>query len=115
MKTIESKILKIGHSAFTTRKKLIDTLFNPIDGKTASGFYNNRANGILFSKPCGNPWFFIVANKWGERFFVSCGQVNGRTVYMNSLSTKDEELLGIHALKYSQKGELAESIWNYFN
>jgi hypothetical protein len=108
----ESVIINIGNAAFTTKEKLIDTLFHPINGKTADGFYKKRARGILFSRPSGEPWFFLVANKWGERFFVSCGQVNGRTVYMHSMSERDEQAVGIDGLRYSQKGELAGAIWN---
>lgn len=117
MKTTEqnaSGIINIGNAVFTTKEKLIDTLFEPIYGKTAAGFYKKRARGILFSRPNGEPWFFLVANKWGERFFVSCGQLNGRFFYMHDLSHRDEEALGIEKLKYSQKGELAQSIWNSF-
>lgn len=115
MKTKTSKTLKIGSAAFTTKREMIDTLFQPIDGKTAAGFYKKRTSGILFSRPSGEPWFFLVANKWGERFFVSCGQVNGRTVFMHSMSERDEQAVGIEGLKYSQRGELAESIWNEIN
>lgn len=107
-----NKILKVGNAAFTAKRKMIDTLFEPINGKTAAGFYQKRARGILFSRPNGKPWFFLVANKWGERFFVSCGQVDGRVFYMHALSQRDEETLGIDGLKYSQIRELAESVWN---
>lgn len=115
MKTNTSKVLNIGNSAFTTRQGMINTLFQPINGKTAAGFYNKRARGILFSRPSGEPWFFLVANKWGERFFVSCGQVNGRVFYMHSMSERDEQAVGIDGLKYSQQRELAKSIWNLAN
>lgn len=94
---------------------MLETLFQPIDGRTAAGFYKKRSAGVLFSRPSGEPWFFLVANKWGERFFVSCGQVNGRTVFMHSMSERDEQAVGIDGLKYSEKGELAESIWNSLN
>lgn len=115
MKTKTSKILNVGNAAFTAKEEMIETLFQPINGKTAAGFYKKRAHGILFSRPSGEPWFFLVANKWGERFFVSCGQVDGRVFYMHSLSQRDEETLGIEKLKYSESHELAESIWNEIN
>jgi hypothetical protein len=115
MKTNTSQVLNIGNAAFTLEKEMIDTLFQPINGKTAAGFYKKRARGILFSRPSGEPWFFLVANKYGERFFVSCGQVNGRVFYMHSMSERDEQAVGINELKYSQQRELAESIWNLAN
>ena len=92
---------------------LASSLFQ--SGGTASGFFKVRKHGVLFCRGNGNPWFFLVANKHGERFFVSCGrQSDGRTVYMHALTSRDCETLGIPE-KMAESSALAESIWNFCN
>lgn len=113
--TQKDAVLKIGNASFTTKRGMTETLFTPIDGKTAAGFYQKRKRGILFSRPSGEPWFFLVANKWGERFFISCGQVNGKTFYMHAMSGRDESLLGIDGMKYSERQNLAAETWESIN
>ena len=108
------KTIKLNGNTFTTAGDFIETLFSPINGKTAAGFYAKKKNGILFHKPDGSPWFFLVANKHGERFFVSCGTANNRLFYMNALCSSDEKQLGIEGMKYSEEIALAERIWEEF-
>lgn len=94
-------------------RNLVSSLFAP--GGTASGTYKLRKGGIMFYCGNGDPWFFLVANRHGERFFVSCGkQSDGRTVYFHALSTLDEEALGVGD-SIRKECELAESIWDLFN
>lgn len=96
-----------------SKSALVSSLFNP--GGTASGFFKMRANGILFCRGNGDAWFFLVANKHGERFFVTCGkQSDGRTVYMHSLSEYDRVPLGIPE-KMLEAHALAESVWTFCN
>lgn len=92
---------------------LTESLFSP--GGTASGWYQKRKRGILFRRGNGDPWFFLVANRHGERFFVSCGtQSDGRTVYFHALSSLDEKVLGMPA-SCSARNEVAESVWKRFS
>jgi hypothetical protein len=79
---------------FTPKKQLVNTLFNPQG--TASGFYQKRKNGILFSRPNGAPWFFLCANSPINPFYVSCSvDPKGRTRYMFALSSLDERDLAM--------------------
>jgi hypothetical protein len=89
---------------------LVESLFNP-EG-TASGFYKKKPNGVLFYKPNGEPFLFLVANRSNPRFFVSCSkQGDGRIRYQYSTCSIDEKRLGINSLSYGEKNRLAESIW----
>lgn len=92
-------------------KELVDTLFTP--PRTASGTYKLRSNGILFFKPTGEPFAFLVANRHNERFFVTCSrQEDGKLRYMHGLSTSDEQYLGIADLSFSQDMALARRVWD---
>ena len=89
----------------------MDSLFNPINGKTASGMYKILSNGIRFHMANGEPFLFLVANKHSERFFVSCSrQSNGRIYYNYSTSSTDEKTLGLPESSLACYN-LAESIW----
>jgi len=90
---------------------LASSLFQ--SGGTASGFFKVRKHGVLFHHGNGEPFVFLVANKHGERFFVSCGrQSDGRTVYLHALTSRDREVFGIPE-KMFDAGALAESIWQF--
>lgn len=90
---------------------LTDTLFLP--GGTASGTFKLRKNGILFHKPTGEPFAFLVANRHNERFFVSCSkQKDGRIRYMHSTMDCTEARLGISEMGIRAKYETAERVWD---
>ena len=90
---------------------LTDTLFLP--GGTASGTYKIRKNGILFHKPTGEPFAFLVANRHDERFFVTCSkQDDGRLRYMHGLCSTDEDYLGLADLSYREERETARRVWD---
>jgi hypothetical protein len=92
---------------------LVSSLFDP--GGTASGFFKVRKRGVLFCRGNGEPLVFLVANKRGERFFVSCGrQSDGRIVFMHSMISRDREVLGIPE-KMAESSAMAESIWALCN
>jgi len=89
---------------------LVESLFNP-EG-TASGIYKIKRNGVLFCKPDGDPFAFLVANRSSHCYFVSCAkQEDGRIFYLYSTCSLDEKRLGIESLSYGEKDRLAESIW----
>lgn len=92
------------------KKSLVQSLFSPINGRTASGTWQKLKGGILFRDPKGEKRAFLVINKWGEKFFVSCYEQNAKTFYMNALSTKDEEFLGLKGATMSEESRIAETI-----
>lgn len=103
--------LTIGVAIFVASKRAIaDTLFKPIDGRTASGYFRLRKGGAAFYKPDGTLFAFLVCNSHGERFFVSASIHDGRPVYMFALSTPDETRLGLAGLDYAaQQGAAAKA------
>ena len=94
-----------------SKRELVNSLFNPINGQTASGIYKILSNGIRFHKANGEPFLFLVANKHAERFFVSCSrQPDGQIRYQYSTSSIDEKTLGLPE-SYMERYDLASSIW----
>jgi hypothetical protein len=95
---------------FTPKKQLVNSLFNP--SGTASGFYQKKKNGVLFSRPNGTPWFFLCANSSIDPFYVSCSvDSKGRTRYMFAMSTLDERDLGMESLRHSNSRHHALITW----
>ena len=93
-------------------RALAETVFRK--GGTASGYYQARKNGVLFSRPNGEPWFFLVINRYGERFFVSCGtRSDGCTVYFHALSSNDTETL-FPRLSYGERHAIARELAQSF-
>ena len=106
-------MLKIGKLLFGTKAELIDSLFKPVEGRTLDGVYKRRKYGIALNRANGEPWMFLVANQWGERFIVSaCRLGNGKTWYSHGLTTNDEEAIGG---TYSERQECARDIWETLN
>ena len=94
-----------------SNRELVNSLFNPINGQTASGTFKVVSNGIRFYKPNGEPFLFLVANQHSERFFVSCSsQSNGRIYYNYSTSSTDAKALGLPESSLACYN-LASSIW----
>ncbi len=102
----------LGTSVFAPSKAaLLDTLFNPVDGGTASGYFTKHKDGVSFYKPDGALFAFLVCNRHGERFMVSAFKDDkGRTVYMQALSTLDEARLGFSSLSWSEQHDEAGRI-----
>ena len=95
-----------------SNRELVNSLFTPINGQTASGTFKVLSNGIRFHTANGEPFLFLVANKHSERFFVSCSrQSNGRIRYQFSTSSSDEKTLGLPESSLACY-YLASSIWN---
>ena len=104
------------HYFVASSKAITDTLFAPIDGVTAKGFYRKTRGGIRFHDCRGEAFAFLVANRYGERFFVSCSKdVKGRFFFMFGLSEKDGYKLGISDLSCSAEAELASRLWDQLN
>ena len=105
------KTLKIGSTQFAHSKSaLVGSLFN--SGGTCNGTFHVRKGGILFKNAKGENFAFLVANRHGERFLVSCSDHNGKTVYHYALSDADAVTLGVSSLKYSEQHSEAERAWS---
>ena len=92
-------------------KEFISTLFQT--GGTAYGYYKVKKNGILLMDMQKIPFAFVVNNKHGEQFFVSCiKQEDGRIRYFYSTTGRDETILGLDKLGYMAGLELARNVIN---
>jgi len=105
--------LTVSDSAFfvSSTKLLVETLFQST--RTASGVFKLRKNGVLFLGGDGNPFAFLVANRFGERFFVSCRKNEfGKGIrYLFSIMDSDEKRLGMPESKREQYA-IAARLWN---
>jgi hypothetical protein len=96
-------------------KALVETLFQPTG--TASGIFKIRKDGILFMRPNGDPFAFLVANRHGERFFVTCYRFegDGKMRYMHALTEEGERLLGLFEMSFKESHETASRVWKEAN
>ena len=88
---------------------LVETLFD-LDG-TARGTFKIRKRGVEFYKPDGDLFAYLVANEYGERFFVSAFIHDGKKHYMQSTTSEAESLLNLEGLSYLEGIELARNVW----
>ncbi|HHH9441326.1 TPA: hypothetical protein ACP32N_003265 [Pseudomonas aeruginosa] len=105
----------MSHVIITPGRKWIPAAKNPAGTNTGgdaavTGFYAQRAGGILFYGLDGEPFAFLVANKHRERFFVTAHLTTEGVRYMFSTTTATECMLGIDGMGYREERELAESI-----
>lgn len=96
--------------AFVPKGRELDTLFQPIDGRTAAGTYQRTAGGVTFYALAGEPFAFLVVRPV-ESWFVSCGlNTAGRVFYMHGMADMDAERLGIAAQGWSEQHATAARI-----
>ena len=115
MKTVNPPfMLPVGTHLFApSASALVDTLFNP--SGTADGIYSVRKNGVMFKRPNGDPFAFLVANPGQSQFFVTAWTFEGRTHYMRGgLTDESKRLLGVDRLTYSELSDEAARIWDLF-
>lgn len=81
-------ILTFNGNYFVVQKEFTNTLFNPLNGKTASGFYKITKDKILFHKADGELFAAFVKN---AKFtgIVSATKQNGKIWYMQALCSYD--------------------------
>lgn len=112
MKTNKGKenIIVLGNKRFApSASALVDTLFSPHG--TADGIYSIRKNGVLFKKPDGSPFVFLVNNPGNNTFFVSCSRQEDKKIrYQFTIGNVDERALGLEGLSFSEQSHLAENI-----
>ena len=108
------KTLTVSDSVFfvSSAKLLVASLFK--SPRTASGLFKVRKNGVLFLGGDGTPFAFLVANRFGERFFVSCSKnENPKGIrYLYSLMDSDKLKLGLNGLGYMNELEVASRVWD---
>lgn len=99
---------------FVSKKtEVVDSLFE--GPTTAAGTFKVRSNGIVFCDLKDEPHSFLVANRHGERFFVSCSWYYSagrrRLHYSLGVSQRSMKMLGIEELSFIEQMELAASLW----
>jgi hypothetical protein len=110
---MKTEIAFAGRRFVRRPSQLIDALFS--GPTTPDGLFAPRKNGVLFSRPGGEPVAFLVANPGQSKFFVSCHkQEDGRLRYMFGLSSVGESFLGLAGRRYSEAADIAESVWQEF-
>ena len=100
------KMLNINGKIFV--KNIADTLFNPINGKTADGEYKVYKNGIRIYKANGELFAYIATHDFAP-FIVTAYMRNGKPRYMFALSTLDELFFGFDKLSYAEKQQIIEN------
>lgn len=91
---------------------LIDSLFNPIHGHTASGTYKKtgRKNICIYLFDMqGTLFAYLCKNKNGY-FAGNATQTGNEIHHQYALSSDNESALGFDGLKYSEKPNYIESI-----
>jgi len=96
----------------SSSKLLVESLFK--SPHTASGVFKVRKNGILFLGGDGDPFAFLVANRFGERFFVSCrkNELGKGIRFFFSLMESDEKKLGVLLSSRHSMHAIATRLWN---
>lgn len=113
MKTATDTAIRFPSGAYYvphSKAGITRSLFTP--GGTASGTYRPGPGGILFLGMDGQPEFFLVANRHGERFYVSTDTLpDGRRFYMHALTTRTENKLfsGVSCLYSAQINHARET------
>lgn len=105
----------MAHSIVTPGRKWIPAAKDPAltstnGDESVTGFYTQRAGGVLFYGLDGQPFAFLVANKHRERFFVTAHQTPEGHRYMFTTTECSERRLGIEGMGYRDEQQLAESI-----
>lgn len=91
-------------------RALTDTLFTPINGKTADGFYRVVGNAVRLFRPDGTLFAAVVRFRNSSLCgFVSAGMRDGKAFFMNGMNSLDEDFLRLPK-SYSAECELAASI-----
>ncbi len=90
-------MIKINGLAFVEKPAdAVATLFAPIDGKTAAGFYKADRRGVMFYGLDGEPFAFACRQTFAP-FFVTASippGADGAICYRYALSERDAARLG---------------------
>lgn len=88
-----------------------ETLFKPINGRTASGTFKKLKNQVRFFDLSGKLFAALVKNRHDEILLVSATDKEKGILYSFALTTPDEKRLGFSGLSYIQETELVENLW----
>lgn len=92
-------------------RALTNTLYQPINGKTADGFYRVHRNAVRLYKPNGDLFAAIVKfSDSGSCGFVSAGTHDGKPYFMQGMCSLDEDFLRLPK-SYIAECDLAESLF----
>lgn len=92
-------------------KSVVDSLTEPVNGRTLDGFYKKLKRGIQFFKPDGELFAYLCANDPWSCFFVNAFTFEGRSWYQYGTGEHVEKQLGTYGMGFIQERELANSIW----
>jgi hypothetical protein len=103
-------ILTLNGSYFVEgQKALTDSLFNPLAGKTAAGYYTRHACRVMFHKPSGELFAAFVHN---PKFtgLVTADKFGTKARYMHGLSEVDAKQFGLDVNDYRVTKAFEESL-----
>lgn len=103
-------MIEVNNTKFAkNEKELINSLFG--SGSTASGTYKVKKTGtILFYDLQGTLFAARIANKYGEKFFVSARLYNNKPRFQFDVSDLDKQKLGIAGLTFGHEKAIAENL-----
>jgi hypothetical protein len=88
-----------------------ETLFRPINGRTASGTFKKLKNQVRFFDLSGKLFSALVKNSRGEVLLVSATDTEKGILYSFGLTTPDKKRLGFSCLSHIQETEAVEKLW----
>jgi hypothetical protein len=88
-----------------------ETLFQPINGRTASGTFKKLKNQVRFFDLSGKLFAALVKNRHNETLLVSAADTDNGVLYSFALSNSDKKRLGLSEFSYSQEKEFEEKLW----
>jgi hypothetical protein len=89
----------------------METLFQPINGRTASGTFKKLKNQIRFFDLSGKLFASVVKNSIGEILLISTTKTEKGIFYSYALTSSDQKTLGIDKMTYSEEKQLGEKLW----
>lgn len=95
---------------------IVSSLFNPINGKTASGTYKRYANKVHFYDENERLFACCIDNgSYSERFFVSASIAGGKARYNHAISSPAKIKLGLDKVRYTEAQKIVNSIFGSNN
>lgn len=103
-------ILTLNGAYFVEGEKAFkETLFKPLAGKTANGWYKRLKGRVVFHKPDGEVFAAFVSN---DKFtgLVTAQKVDNKVRFMNGLCSLDGEQFGLDVNDYRIKKSFEQSL-----
>jgi hypothetical protein len=91
---------------------IVNTLFKPLAGRTASGYYEHKKGKVLFYKPNGTLFAaYVKTSKFDG--IVSAHIIEGKARFMLALCSLDATALGLDINSHKQHKAFANSLENF--